>query len=470
MFKGSLYDSQIPGAELLVNKKKALLCYEQGCGKSIISLAGTEKLFELSKAKTVLTVVPSSLTWQWADKIEEFTDSEYSLAEASNGASRTYEPIENGYNLVGYHLFRNDFRTILQHSFDIVIMDEAQEFRSTSSKTRKLVLELNREKDPTYRWALTGTAIANHLEELYSIFYWVDKNFLPPWPSFEKKHIVRNKRTKQIVSYKNLKSLNKILPHKMSRKEMSEMGRDFPELIEKIYTVKRSKEYEKAESKLLECLDNMVESLEINSKGNLKGIRRDRKVSRAFHETKQALWSKDKCKTALELSNTILSENPRNKILFFSFYKQPLYDLQKRLGSFGSKSEYFTGDQTLEQKRKAIKEVEEGSTRILLASNAGYKGLDLPTFNHVIHLDIPFSWEVLDQRNKRARRITSVNSTTVVIYLVFQYGIDLYYYNQVKRKGDLADATYRGTKDTVIVKPESLRQFLKKKDAKRTLR
>lgn len=470
MFLGELYPSQIPGAELLVNKKRGLLSYEQGCGKTVIAIASAEKLYELDKASTTLIVAPSSLTWQWADKLEEFTKSEYVLAEADNRASRTYEPVEAGYNIVGYHLFRNDFRTILKHRFDIVIMDEAQEFRSTKSKTRKLVLELNRAYDPTYRWALTGTAIANHLEELYSIFYWIDKTFLPPWPVFEKKHIIRDKRTKRIYKYKNLKVINSILDHRMSRKEMSEMGRDYPKLVEQIHTVKRSKDYEKAEATLLKYLDNMVESMEISMDGTIKGNGIDRDVSKAFHAVKEALWTKEKLNAAISISQSILSENDANKIVHFSFFKLPLYELQTCLGQLGIPTELFTGDQSTAEKRQAVRNIEKGSTRVLLASNAAYKGVDLTTVNNIVHLDIPPSWEVLDQRNKRGRRITSVHSTTVVTYLMIAYSLEVFYYNLVKRKGDLANAVYSGSKDAVIVRPESLRQFLKKKDEQRAIK
>lgn len=466
MFHGTLFKSQVPAAEFLVNRKKVLLGWEQGCGKTIISTAATEKLFELGKASTALVVAQPSIIWQWADKLDEFTDSQYVLAEAGNRVSRSYEPIPQGYNLVGYNLFRNDFSSILKHHYDIVIMDEAQEFRSTKSKTRKLVLQLNRDMNPTYRWALTGTAIANALEELYSLMYWVDKDFLPPWPVFEKRHIKRNHH-KQIQGYKNIKSLNKLLPYRFSRKEMKDMGRDYPTLVEQIVTVKKSKEYEKAEKELLKELDTMAELMVIDGKGNVQGSRHRGTVAKAFTKAKKSLAGEDKLREAVSIIKRVLAENGSNKLICFSFYKQPITLLQHSLGDASIDSQRFTGSESSDEKRAAIHEVEKGDSRVLLASNAGYKGLDLPSFNFVLHLDVPPSWEILDQRNKRARRITSVHGTTVVIYLVFEYSLELYYLNLVKQKGLLAEAAYHGTRDSIVMKPESLRQFLMRDDRAR---
>lgn len=457
MFNGQLYEKQKPGAGFLVNKRKALFAWEQGAGKTVISLAAACKLFDIGKADTCLIVAPSGITWQWMDKISEFTSNDAVLAEASNEVSRRYEPIERGFTVVGYHLFRNDFDILNRYPYDIVICDEAQEFSNTRSVTRKLVLANNRAHDPDYRWALTGTAISKRYEQLYSILYWVDKNFLPPWPDFEKKHIVRAGPKGPIVKYKNIKSLSTYLGNRVSRLELEDLGKDVPKLIEKLVTIPRTKEYEKAEKNLLAELDSMVKA-----NRPFEG-----KARNAFTKVRQTTWTAGRKRAVCSHVRSVLEENPQTRIMVFSKEKGPLREVKADLLLHGLQSVLYTGNESAEEKRRAAGAISEGSVRILLSSNAGYRGLDIPSITHVSHIDVPPSWDILDQRNKRGRRLTSKHSHTLVTYFAFEYSLELYYLNLVKLIGKAADAAYHGTVDEIVVKPESLSSFLRKTDEER---
>lgn len=460
MFQGTLFSEQKKPAEKLVNKKKVLLAFEQGTGKTVISLASAEKLFELNKAKRALVLIPADIDWQWEDRLNQFVDSDFILAQSGSTkkkkATRDYSQ-EVRYHLVSYPIFLNDYNFIAEQPWDIVIADEAEAFANNKSKTAKFIKSLNTEVDPTYRWALTGTAIGNRLEELYSIFYWVDKTFLPPWPAFEKMHVVRSQKTKAIIRYKNLKPLHKHLTHRMDRLQRHELQGKLPELISKFYHIEPSKEYLEAQQDMLGVLNDMVEEIDLN---HFVYWGTKSKVGKGFSDLRQKLISDAKLKYAIKLLKKITSENEGNKVVIFSFFKNPIYKLEELLALDMIPFSVYTGDQNSEQKRSAVKHFENAG-RVMICSDAGARGLDLPFANHLIHLDVPFSFATQDQRNKRIRRRTSTSKIALVNYLIMQDSIEEYYFNITQAKGRLASGALEGTEDKVTVKPQSLRQFIR---------
>lgn len=466
MFKGTLFEAQLPTAEFLCSKRRALLGSEQGTGKTIVSIACREKLIELGKINTgTLVLTPTALAWQFGDKIKEFTDATCQVSYANRKESRSYRSGEGSidYFVVPYSLFLRDFDDIVSSSWDLVIADEAEAFSNNKSKTYKKMLALNRAMDPGYRFALTGTAISNKIEDLYTIMYWVDKHFLPPWPDFERQHIKRHRAFKSIIGYKNLKGLNKYVKHRMVRLTHADLKGQMPELVTIEHFIAPDIEYRIAEANLLGYLDDAAENLEFTEEGELKNAKLNPKLSKAFHAARQALITQSKIDYFVALCRRLLDENPQNRIVGFSYYKDPIYRLQKELADKGlcQEAPLFTGDQTAEQKHASISRFKDESTsRVLLCSNAGARGLDLPWAKYIINLDVPFSWGLLDQRNKRITRAGSKYETVVAYYLMVEDSLEAFYYQVVLNKGKLATAVLEDGEDEIVMKTESLRQYL----------
>lgn len=451
MFTGTLFESQKEGAQFICAKKTGILAWEQGTGKTVISIASSERLLDLGLLRpSVLVLAPSAITWQWEEKIKEFTTNEATLIHAKSEYRGTYET-PTPYTITSYNLFRRDFEVLSRVNWDLVVCDEAQEFKNNKSKTAKLLKELNTLQQPQYRWALTGTVISNKLEELYSIMYWVDKYFLPDWYEFEKRHIVRNSNTNQILRYKELQSLSAYLPRRLNRRTQKDLGDQMPKLVEKTHYIEKELELKNAELNLLGELDELAASFDIRG-----GQIRCPAAAKAFHEVLQLLASPKKIQYAVHLAESLLEENPENRVVIFSHLKDPLHFIKDKLYYPGY---LFTGDVKTESKREAITQFQKVPS-VLLSSNAGKAGLDLPFANYIIHLDVPFSYEVLDQRNKRITRASSKFKTAKVNYLVVKNSIEEYYLKIVKSKEQLSDAIYYGKVDRLKMKTQTLRNFL----------
>ena len=465
MFNGELYDIQKEAAQFLCAKKQALLAWEQGTGKTVISIAAADRLLELGHIQNVLVITLPSLVWQWEEKFKEFTDRNVKVAFPSRKSTRDYDTdAAHPIFITSYSLFLKDYDTIAGKNWDLVICDEAQQFKNNASKTAKYIKKLNSASKPTYRWALTGTAISNKLEELYSIMYWVDKDFLPSWPTFEKSHIVRNPYTKQIQSYRQLKGLKLHLQKRLHRGTQEDLRGKMPLLLPPVHHyLKKSAELKTAELELISVLDDLAIRIK-DASGDISS--NDPRVSRAFHKVRNALVSEDKIDYAVRLAANLLNENEENRVVIFSFHKSPLYELKRTFQQNGFDAFTFTGDETSEEKQQAVQAFKEKSS-VLLCSSAGEAGLDLPFANYLIHLDIPFSYASLDQRSKRITRAGSKHKFAVVHYLMIKDSMEEFYYQIVRRKEQLAQATYgKSEEQEVVIKTESLRQFLNGKSRK----
>jgi len=78
MFKGHLYPFQEIGVEKLSTSSYYLLGDNVGLGKTIQSLAAVEKKhFNQYIFQRTLIVCPNTIVKQWAEKINEFTDSNF---------------------------------------------------------------------------------------------------------------------------------------------------------------------------------------------------------------------------------------------------------------------------------------------------------------------------------------------------------------------------------------------------------
>ena len=74
------------------------------------------------------------------------------------------------FNIVNYELALYDQEEIVKQQFDLIILDEAQRIKNWRTKTADAIKQL---RSP-YAFVLTGTPLENRLDELYSVFQFID--------------------------------------------------------------------------------------------------------------------------------------------------------------------------------------------------------------------------------------------------------------------------------------------------------
>ena len=82
MFTGQLKPYQVEGVDAMVDRKKMLVAYEMGLGKTCMTIAALEKL-KKDKDKPMLIICLSSLKYQWKKEIHKFSDSSATVVDGS---------------------------------------------------------------------------------------------------------------------------------------------------------------------------------------------------------------------------------------------------------------------------------------------------------------------------------------------------------------------------------------------------
>ncbi|MCI0685185.1 MAG: DEAD/DEAH box helicase [Gemmataceae bacterium] len=174
------YPYQIKGIAFLMPRHAALLADEMGLGKTAQVIIALRLLLQSGLIRRALVVCPKPLVINWTRELKTWADDvpfeviggDTQTRRAQWFASKT--PLK----LVNYELLTRDAALVADEAihFDVVVLDEAQRIKNRDSKTAEAVRGIARDRS----WAMTGTPIENRVEDLISIFAFVDPERIPP--------------------------------------------------------------------------------------------------------------------------------------------------------------------------------------------------------------------------------------------------------------------------------------------------
>lgn len=170
--RDTLYPYQVAGAEWLAQRKRAGLFDEMGLGKTPQAIYAST----LIGAKSVLVLSPSVVAWNWSAEWRRWANRDAFVVDSS---ARAKDSHEHDVVCTTHGLFvRNATRAeLLKREWDLVIVDEADEYRGRDTKRAEYLYGVGHFGDPTYPslvsraryvWALTGTPMPNHPAELWT--------------------------------------------------------------------------------------------------------------------------------------------------------------------------------------------------------------------------------------------------------------------------------------------------------------
>lgn len=144
-----------------------------GLGKTIQMLSIIAGYIEENKdeeTRASIVICPSSLTLNWQNESQKFTNKLKTLVIKGNSEERKEQISKIGeYDLVitSYDLLKRDVESYkaTKYQFRFSIADEAQYLKNSNTQNAKAVKEILADT----RYALTGTPIENSLAELWSI-------------------------------------------------------------------------------------------------------------------------------------------------------------------------------------------------------------------------------------------------------------------------------------------------------------
>jgi SNF2 family DNA or RNA helicase len=490
VFKGSLYPYQQESVDKMIDRGQVLLGLVMGAGKTVTTIATVEKLIEMDEVDKCLVVVPASLKYQWMREINKFTDSSVIVVDGTPKArdQQWKRSLSAKYTIVNPESLIRDGNAYKHLSWQCIIVDEATLLKSRTSKRSRMLKRLA--KPIYYRYALTGQPIENRPEELFSIMEFVDASILGKFDLFDRTFIVRDHFGKP-TRYKNLKALHESLTECMIRKTREDIADQLPKIIHQVIPVAFDKEgaslYKRVSEDLLQQLQAVIgkhgasfnlwrhynDTASNEAQGQvmtrLTALRmlcdnpelvkrsamlyadpsKPKEGSQYASELVNAgflsgLSKTPKLDAVVEYITDVLDEDPKNKVVLFSFFKENLRLIQRATSSI-TNSVLFMGGMSAEDRDKAKQRFStDPNTRLFLSSDAGGYGVDLPMANYLISYDLPWSSGKLEQREARIIRLSSTFPHVTIATFVMRGSIEERQYEMLQQKKSINEAFVDG--------------------------
>ena len=420
-----LYPYQQEGALHLAFGRRAMLADDMGLGKTIQAIAAAALLKDLRGIERALIVCPASLKHQWAREIKRFTSLPVTVVEGGLMARREAYHAPSFFKIINYEIVRRDLADLQQIRSDLIILDEAQRIKNWRAKTADMVKQLR----SRYAFVLTGTPLENRLDELYSLFQFLDPRILGPLWNFNDRFFQveeRDNGTYKVLGYKNLDELRGTIGPYVLRRTRDEVLRDLPDRVDNNFFVEMTDPQWNAYN---EFKENVAKLVAIAKRRPLTPKEREillmclikmRLICNALALHDKAILPKDREKTApklRELGEILVDQIAGNghKAIVFSQWADMLAFTEPILKRTGLGYVKLTG-QVPTAKRGALVEqfFDDKNCRVFLSTDAGGVGLNLQAASLVVNLDLPWNPAVLEQRIGRAHRHGQKRSVHVI--------------------------------------------------------
>ena len=396
---GKLMPFQEDGVRALLDMDRLLLADDMGLGKTIQAIAAMRILWSRREIGSCLVVAPASVLDQWRRELTKWAPELSAIIIRGPAADRSWQwAAERDVALVSYDTLRSDFgysaqSPVRRRTWDIVVSDESQRIKNRND-TSNALKGLRRVRS----WALTGTPIENHEEELASILEFVDHDAKsPPKRYSHGPELLKRHRELQL------------------RRKKSDVLEDLPpkqvaKLTIGLHPSQRAS-YDKAEQDGIIYLKSL--GAEVGILHVLELIVRLKQICNADPKTGESSKMDDIRDRIVQLSAQ------GHKALVFSQYTSDTSGVAaaaKHLQEFNPLT--LTGDMPQDRRTAVIDRFKTTDKHkvMLLSLRAGGLGLNLQEASYVFHLDRWWNPAIERQAEDRSHRIGQTVKVNVIKY------------------------------------------------------
>ncbi|MNG88082.1 ATP-dependent helicase HepA [compost metagenome] len=381
---------------------------DMGLGKTLQTLA--HLLLEKQSGRLTspaLAVMPTSLIPNWLDEAQRFAPDLRVLALHGPGRSKHFAKLHE-YDLVlsTYALAPRDLEHLRAQPWHVLVLDEAQNIKSSTSKAALAVCELQANQ----RVCLTGTPMENNLGELWSIFHFLMPGWLGDVKRFNQDYRTPIERHADGERMAHL--VSRIRPF-LLRRTKEQVATELPAKTEMVHWVELSDAQRDTYEAVRVAMDKKVRD-EITRNGaarsqiiildallKLRQVCCDLRLVKGV-ESKGNQADKGKLGALLEMLEELLSEGRR--VLLFSQFTSMLALIEQELQKRKVRYSLLTGD--TRDRRTPVQQFQQGDSEVFLISlKAGGTGLNLTAADTVIHFDPWWNPASENQATDRAYRI-----------------------------------------------------------------
>lgn len=466
-FKTKPFRHQIDGVRFGLNKKKFLLCDDQGLGKTkqIIDLVGClEKTDTINKVLIVCGV--NSLKYNWQSEISIHSDEKgwvlgtrfrKTTGKAYEGSTKDkLEDLDNlpdcRYIITNIESLRVGAKKISKTKYHFPIAEKLQELCNNDTISMIAFDECHKSKDPTslqsramlkvtakYMVAMSGTPLMNNPLDLYFPIHWL---------GYEQHSLYQFKQhyctfggwgSSQVVGYKNLEEIRALMEKIMIRRLKSEVL-DLPEKIRKIEYVDMTSKQNQIYKEVYNGVMSDLQKIKF-SNNPLSMMIRLRQATGWTGIISNTVQESAKMDRMVELVQEIVASG--QKAIIFSNWESITEVAKEKLKSYNPA--YITGATKADERMKEVDRFQtDDKCRVIIGTiGAMGTGLTLTAAQNVIFLDSPWNMALKAQAEDRAHRI-GTKGTVNIITLVCKNTIDERIEELVEKKGQIADALVDG--------------------------
>lgn len=402
LFQGELRNYQRVGVQFVSSRTRAgfgvLLADDMGLGKTVQALAS------LPPGRTIV-VAPTSVLTNWSRESAAFRpDLRVCLYHGSDRQLDKSADII----LTSYSILRLDLHLLNSLDYCTAVLDEAQTIKNPDSQIARACRGLNAKG----RVALTGTPIENRLEELWSIFEFLNPGLLGTRRSFLSRSAYRIESGDKETAQRLVERIRPFFLRRTKIKVAPELPKRQTLTLVCELTAEERTAYDTVRAAQIPELVKQLEKGSTNVLGALEALLRLRQAC-CHTGLLPGSHVKSSSKITLLLETLDVALGAGHKALIFSQWTSLLNLVEPEL----RKSEIDFGriDGSTRDRAKVVDhfQSENGPPVLLISLKAGGTGLNLTAADHVFLLDPWWNPAVEDQAADRAHRIGQNNPVLI---------------------------------------------------------
>lgn len=420
-----------------------VLADDMGLGKTIQTLAHI--LCEKESGRMdcpVLVIAPTSLMTNWLHEVQKFAPSLKVLILQGHARKSNFNLIKHhDIILTTYPLLARDKDILLEHTYHLLILDEAQIVKNPNTMAHRIVQQLK----ARHRLCLTGTPMENHLGELWSLFHFLMPGFLGDQKQFGK--LFRTPIEKLGDESRRQQLVRRVKPF-MLRRTKQQVVLELPaktEIIQNIDLLPKQRDlyesirmmmHERVQSEIVEKGLNRSQIVILDALLKLRQVCCDPRLLKL--EAARNVLESAKIEFLRDFLPEMVEEG--RKILLFSQFTSMLALIEEELLALKIPYVKLTGQ--TKDRATPIESFQAGEVPLFLISlKAGGTGLNLTAADVVIHVDPWWNPAVEKQATDRAYRIGQ--DKPVFVYKLITVGtVEEKILSMQNKKAELLDGIF----------------------------
>lgn len=435
--------------------------WEQGTGKTKLTLDTAAWLYQTGKIDGLLVVAPNGVHRNWTvDEIPaHLPDSVPRFAHCYHADKATQKKHQQAcVHLLGFRglsiLAMSYDATITSAGKDLLgkflssrkclyVLDEATRIKTPSAKRTKAILASA--KDANYRRVLTGTPIANSPFDIYTIMKFLDLEFWKPYyldSFFVFKHQfgkfrpgnVGGRQFEIVVGYRNLDQLKKIIQKHSSRVTKDEVLDLPPKLYTKRYFTmnpEQQRVYNELRDEFMTFLDGEL----VTAPLVITRMIRLQQVTSGYipFDGGDPIAMLGESNPRMKLLEDVMEDIPGKVIIWAKFTR----DIDQILALLGNRAVRYDGSVSNDARGAAIERFQRGDAQAFVINNSMCEGLTLTAADTTIYYNNTFKLTDRLQSEDRNHRHGTTKPVTY-IDLVAEETIDEHIVKALVKKKDVA--------------------------------